>query len=1240
MAASLISASFLGPASILAISTMSLLKMFSSNFASTPDHCKKKVVNNMKNNTDVHKLSREIEIEEAHAIEYVNFMKSIGKEIIIADYLEYLDNKRLNPTCQLLEYLANKQLKPTYQRFTYPTYDVYNDSDSDEDTEEGNSTTNLVSVLVPTQQPLNNTFKNIVLPTQKSAKSAYKQRKFRENMKKKRNFRTMNVTLPHNYPQAQNCCKSITNDITVRHEIRSKYNEIVLGIADRYSEAIETRSVMNDHKKCRNVRFDTTCNTTHQIQYHCKKPISLLEVTPGPSCLRKNINERVKIIISNIHTDAVDSVTLQGPTSLKLPSTVPMTYELNTTTKPEAIADTASILKQHNATTKSEVIADTASNLRRQKIDAGVQIITVLSPFNSSSLSSPQDTKCNELDSTSQELPKNTKKPYLPNCPLKHVSFALQDNTYCNTRYECLSPPILSHPTPAGSCLRLQKQFFPIISDIHTHDVNSDTLQEPIPVKLPLPVPPIYELNATFKLETNADTASILQQFSLLLASHCGDNNKIPLTMTYPEFADCKSMENVISAAIAMAPCKFNITKARAAHQLDPKCLNANIIISDSKFATEHGLRALLERKFISAEATALQSDVINKQFQSVSSFFHLQSIAVKGVQTSTYPTFTPNQGIDCPTYPDSIADPDILIDLLKKLHDRGQFTILPLSLIQELATNEHLLLHVSPAFIAKKQDDDRGRLVFNYSHDGPNHPAKKDLLEAHYGKISPPQLGTICQLIENAHTLYKKSKIPFEAIRRDIAGAFHCMRYSPDSSLLCASQVTINNITYGIISSVALMGDQDVNSCFNQVSIAINESLATSITSFTGSTLPLSTVATDDIIAVGPPSLIDAVHDQIGLLVGDGRQPGLCSSTSAIKQEKDLRGQCIVILGWLFNPHWQTVCPNYLTFAKIVFCIFVLCGRNPKPGQPILVGDLMLIAAHVMRASNVITPMLSFSRSFLANIRGSTDPSATVYLTTRTCSDIMFWRSMLTMAFEDSRVLFCRTSTPLLRMRLPTDTLLESRDTRSIRKADLIAYSDACTGSITDMSSPGLGGYVPGYGWFGNSYEELRYVITSIGTREDTSINILEFLALIITATLTIQLYTKMHGLARGCHFHIYCDNNTAISRARTHRSNHPIYSYLLYLLSYIQLQNGCTVGTSYHPGRLNIVADAASRSFRVTEGVQIYNKYLKHLPQFHPSRPCILGISRILSSLQHNVLQLPAPTPISLVPTTSIIS
>jgi hypothetical protein len=412
-------------------------------------------------------------------------------------------------------------------------------------------------------------------------------------------------------------------------------------------------------------------------------------------------------------------------------------------------------------------------------------------------------------------------------------------------------------------------------------------------------------------------------------------------------------------------------------------------------------------------------------------------------------------------------------------------------------------------------------------------------------------------------------------------------------------------------------------------VSSAIDETLQDYVTSLTGSSLPLSTVATDDIIAVGPPSLIDSVHNQIGLIVGDGRRPGLCSSESAIKPEKDLRGNCIVILGWLFDVPHRTVWPNYLTFAKLVYCMFVLPGAAPLPGDRISVGDLMLMGAHSMRASNVILALLSFSRGFLANTRGSSNPKEMVFLTRRSCYDIKMWRLLLTMAFQDARVLRCSTAAPLLRMRLPSDDALESRDTRSIHAAHLLAYSDACTGE--NHTFPGIGGYVPGYGWFGDRYESLQFMLVK-GVLVETPINVLELLALIITASLTIQTHIKEYGSARGCHFHIFCDNIAAVAKARTHRSDHPIYSYLLYLLSYIQLHHGCTIGSSYLAGILNTIADTTSRCFEVPNGRKIYRRYLRNLSRFQPSQLCIKDISRILlssNSYESNPL---LPRPITL--------
>ena len=80
--------------------------------------------------------------------------------------------------------------------------------------------------------------------------------------------------------------------------------------------------------------------------------------------------------------------------------------------------------------------------------------------------------------------------------------------------------------------------------------------------------------------DKNNDT-DILQQFSNTLTIYCDNTEPIPLSMVYPEFSQCISMEEVISTSTILAPCKFDIKKARAAHRLAPGDLDSNILAAD-----------------------------------------------------------------------------------------------------------------------------------------------------------------------------------------------------------------------------------------------------------------------------------------------------------------------------------------------------------------------------------------------------------------------------------------------------------------------------------------------------------------------------------------------------------------------------------------------------------------------------------------------------------------------------------
>jgi hypothetical protein len=694
--------------------------------------------------------------------------------------------------------------------------------------------------------------------------------------------------------------------------------------------------------------------------------------------------------------------------------------------------------------------------------------------------------------------------------------------------------------------------------------------------------------------------ASEVETFATTLELHCADGAFVPLSVLYPSFSACDSFEDIISLSRQLAPSAFDMNKAVAAHVAAPLFLDPTVLSDHVRRVSTLGLKTVLQQASSAVLPITLQPDVVVSDFSDVSTFENLLKIANDGVVTSLHSSFVANGG-HCPTYDSSNYNSDVIGHLLAKGHLNGRFVIIPLELAQACCARENLTMHASSIFAVAKRDSDIGRFVIQYSFDGPNHITKKDTLPLQLGKIDSPQLGLICSLIENAHIQFPDSAATLGGIRVDIEGAFHRMKYSLLSSLLCSTQMIINGIVYAIFSLVALMGDQDVNYSFNQVTVALDETIAAFVAAETGSSLKLSSAYIDDFFVFGSPLLLDVVHDKIGLLIGDGRRPGLCSRGSAINHSKDIRGSIVETLGWLFDVPNKVVRPNYLTYAKLVYYFFVAIGDTPVPGQRVSVRLLMILGAHAMRTSNIITPLLNHSRSFHFNIRGNCDPSSFVYLNQTTVDDIYLWRCLLRMSFTDSRVLCTPTYAPLMRMKLLPSEPFTARGRRSELHATIVGYSDACTGTGSlgdgDSSFSGIGGYVPGMAWFGNRFSRFSRMLLLSGVTVDTNINILELLALVTTATLAIQQLQTMQS-SSGCHIHIYCDNISAISKCRTHRSNHPMYTYLLHHLSLLQLRNRCTVGTSFLKGKDNVVADAASRAFQVVDSHHIFRSHLAHLP------------------------------------------
>jgi hypothetical protein len=134
-------------------------------------------------------------------------------------------------------------------------------------------------------------------------------------------------------------------------------------------------------------------------------------------------------------------------------------------------------------------------------------------------------------------------------------------------------------------------------------------------------------------LSTTSDevssSESTLQQFEEVLQLALGSpSSKIPLGAIYPEFASCDSMSAVIQLSSELAPCSFDIVKARAAHKMDPKSLNSGILQNDLLYAQTYGLRKLLTTRFHEAENITLQPAIVSSDFKSVITFKNLHAVA------------------------------------------------------------------------------------------------------------------------------------------------------------------------------------------------------------------------------------------------------------------------------------------------------------------------------------------------------------------------------------------------------------------------------------------------------------------------------------------------------------------------------------------------------------------------------------------------------------------------------------
>ena len=731
------------------------------------------------------------------------------------------------------------------------------------------------------------------------------------------------------------------------------------------------------------------------------------------------------------------------------------------------------------------------------------------------------------------------------------------------------------------------------------------------------------------------------------------------LTSVYPLLQHCKSFLDVLHIAQEISstpPLSEAVTFAATSNE----AIDIDMITHDELFAKNHGLLALFDKyhqqlhhrtlkwnQLPSADLLVPTLPILSIQsyrsLKTLSSTLPLQSIAIDESSLLTFnlpvalavdiyslsltdkrnfiaqhgapilltPSFIPNQGIGCKILPESIAPQSVIAIHHSRAQTKGTGVILPLDLSITLCKSNHLDLNVSTSFIVPKPP--LGRNVSNYSpsytSSSLNSDLKKTSLSYAYTPIDNPYLADVCQAAYNATLIFPNEVII--GFRMDIDEAYKRVKLLPADITLCALLFYIELIPYLFFPLVDEFGLQDSNYHFMLVTHEIVKRSHLRVHDLYD--CQLTGGYTDDFWGFGPQHFVTS---EIEHITSD------CIEIVAdvpISAPKTIIGTTLPLIGYQFDLTHIRVGVLEKHYIKMISHLFNSVPIHIQPNDSLNIRLLQSIGSNMMRLANVLPSLLGFSRGLHNNLRHYSalqlaDPLLCVTLNHRSIIDIWIWRIFLFNCFFDSRHLSVSMSTPIIFRYLPSEKIANDafHSERCLRHAHCAAYvihGDACTTGGLNLN--GLGGYIANIGWYSTHIEQLTHYYNENNILVPIDINVLEFLASILTI-LCLLLHLRTCDLNTiDLHIHVYTDNTSAKSWLTRHISTHPLHAFLLQVLTHVQVHFGIILTYGYLQGSLNIYADATSRHFNVSNGDTL-RTYLSRYTQFPI---CISYLTQIVS-------------------------
>jgi hypothetical protein len=569
-----------------------------------------------------------------------------------------------------------------------------------------------------------------------------------------------------------------------------------------------------------------------------------------------------------------------------------------------------------------------------------------------------------------------------------------------------------------------------------------------------------------------------------------------------------------------------------------------------------------------------------------------------------------------------------------------GRGMILPLIACRDLCAAEGLPFNVSKGFLVPKAGKPLGRLVSDYTGIGNNinDPSKKDLLSTKWGPIVHPKFADINTLFLNAFQCFPGEDI--YGTRVDINAAHNRIRIYPPHIFLCAMLFEHGTSQYVFLPFENQFGKQDTVSHWMLAGSSIQHLSDCRNLNLHGRIL--STRYEDDFAGAFSDSAADI---EISALELDAN--ARCG-TDAVSQTKTIKSQTATILGFLWNTKNKTVTVSERIFRKVLRLLFLHTPSSPQINDCVSIVTLQRLGSYAIRLSSCLTCLLPFSRGFHAATCRVPFTCPYSKWTERSIGELAIWRAAFTLSLHDYRWL----EVPMFQIGIlcyaPSDgdssTSPDVRESNRSRRqaaiASLVGYGDACT------TNNGLGVYIPDTLWMGMNFQPLSHLLLASGERRAIDINVLEFIAALLTSLALIESLDKLPSITLR-HIHIWTDNTACLSWMKKHKADHPLHLFLLYVFSFIQIKNRVLITLGHIPGVHNIYADASSRNFICPNGQSIL-RHLLQFPQWFAPPAFMTGIV-LASALQSlDISQLVAaaltalelPTSSGFVPTTTLIS